>query len=290
MRQDKAQELSLEQINYIFRDYTIKRNLEVINITGGEPTLRPDLPDLIRLILDNSPKLKRIDLSTNGIDTARVIDQIERILALILPTPAKLSVNISLDGVGKTHEDVRGRAGIFASLDKTIDELRRLSSIYRILSLGLNMTISRLNYKAIEETLKYATEKGLGLNFTLAALSEIGVKSLELDQGFQLDGAQSKELILTFEKLMRNRMVNQKNGAFILSWLKRGRRNQGCIFKRQEAFLLEPDGRAYLCGNYQDFLIGNLAKEPFYPVWKQAVFRSRSIKNRCAGCLSNCYL
>src|SRR5437868_857858 len=37
---------------------------DYINITGGEPTIRKDLPDICRLL---NPKTKTLEISTNGL-------------------------------------------------------------------------------------------------------------------------------------------------------------------------------------------------------------------------------
>jgi MoaA/NifB/PqqE/SkfB family radical SAM enzyme len=175
IKQNKIKEPSLDKIRTVFYDKVLKNNLEIINLTGGEPTLREDLVDIVKIILENCPRLKYLDIPTNGVNTQQVIDQIERILALLLPTNVKLSVTVSLDGVGEMHELVRQGNGIFYKIEQTIDALKELMPFYPFFSLGLNMTISKINYKTIEEVKKYAMQKGIGINFTLSAISDIGV-------------------------------------------------------------------------------------------------------------------
>ncbi len=58
------------------------------------------------------------------------------------------SIWVSLDGVGKYHEEVRGK-GTFARLEKNIAECGHKH-------LSVNMVVNTLNYEAVDETIEYA--------------------------------------------------------------------------------------------------------------------------------------
>lgn len=289
-KQKQNKELSIDEIRYIFNDRLINNNLEIINITGGEPTLRDDLAEIIRIILEQCRNLKHIDISTNGVDTKRVVDQLERILAILLPTSVKLTVSISLDGLGETHERVRGTPNIFAKVEQTIKELKELMSLYPFFSFGFNMTISKLNYHAIEEVREYTREQGLGINFTLAAISEIGVESARIKERFEMNQEEKNKVALSLENLSRKGAIDQRYAKFILTWLRKGERNGGCAFKEGKAFLLEPDGETYLCGNLREFRIGNILVEPLERMRINSSNILKDISNRCSTCVSNCYI
>ncbi|MDD4894455.1 MAG: radical SAM protein [Candidatus Omnitrophica bacterium] len=289
VKQKQIKELSIEEIAKIFDDKLLINNLEIINITGGEPTLRDDLGQIVKIILQKCIRLKRIDISTNGVNTAQAVDQIERILALLLPTDVKLTASISLDGVGKAHERIRGAGGIFVKIEETIDELKKLMSLYPFFSLGFNMTISKLNYSAIEEVKRYALQKGIGVNFTLAAISDIGVESAKVRKEFEMNQDEKNKVVVSLEDLSRANMINQRYAQFLLTWLRKQRRSGGCAFKAAKAFLVEPDGATYLCGNFKEAGVGNISKEPLECMLKRSRSVLRSIPKNCASCVSNCY-
>jgi len=253
--------------------------------------MRQDLVDIVKVLINNCRRLCRVDIPTNGINTGRVVDNIERILAVLLPTNVKLTVTVSLDGLGEAHERVRGVSGIFNGIEKTIKELKELMLLYPFFSLGLNMTISKLNYQAIEDVRKYAALKGVGINFTLAAISDIGVKSLGLRENFEMDQNEKIKLILSLEDLLQNKALDPHYAKFILTWLRTGRRVADCAFRKRKAFLVEPDGEVYACGNFKEFRIGSLFNgESFGAIWNKSGGALKRASDKCLNCASNCYM
>ncbi len=289
-KQDWFKEFSLTEIQNLFNEQLIRNNLEIINITGGEPTLHPGLIEIIKIILKNCIHLKRIDISTNGVNTLQIIDQIEQILTILLPTDVKLTVSISLDGVGGVHEQVRGVPGIFDKIEQTIDGLKELILLYPFFSIGFNMTISKLNYFAIKEIREYAKQKDIGINFTLAAISEIGVESFHLRREFELDQKEKEIVISSLEELSQSQELNSSYIKFLLTWLKTNKRSGNCAFRNGKAFLLEPNGETYVCGNFRDGWVGNVTKEPFGKIYSRIPFTLKHLSHRCLTCASNCYM
>lgn len=283
-------ELSLEGISTICKDPLLRNNIEIVNLTGGEPTLRRDLDEIVALITTHFRRLKRIDISTNGVDTPVVTDKIERALALLLPTGVQLTANISIDGTGQVHERVRGIPGIFDNVEQTIGGLKELMSLYPNFKVGLNMTVSRLNVHALEGVKNFAEKAGIGLSFTLAALSDIGVESYRMKDAFLMDDASKKEAATFFEKLAQQRALDKGYARFLLSWLKTGLRRGSCAFKEGKAVLIEPDGQTYLCGNCSEFLITNILREPLDRSWRKSLRRAASLTQKCLYCNSNCYI
>lgn len=290
IKQKQVKEPDLNQIRTLFADKILKESLEIINITGGEPTLRGDLSEIIKLILQNCSKIKRIDISTNGVNTLQVVDQIERILALLLPTNIKLTTSISLDGLEEVHEQVRQTQKIFANIENTIYALKELMALYPFFNLGINMTISRFNYKIAEEVKRYVQDKGLGINFTLSALSDIGVESMPVKDNFEMQAEEKEEFIISLKKMQKAGEFNQDYLNFMAHWLLTGKRNGNCAFRKGKSILLEPSGDLYLCGNFKEFKIGNIFSEPFSRMRSRIPGISKYYARRCLTCSSNCYI
>src|SRR5690348_6068554 len=89
-------------------------------LSGGEPTLRRDLPDIIDLFIANNGA-DRIIIPTNGLIKSRVYDVVDR--ALANNPQLDLYLNIALDGYGKTHDRIRGVPG---NWEKARSEERRV--------------------------------------------------------------------------------------------------------------------------------------------------------------------
>src|SRR4030095_1729636 len=77
-------------------------------LSGGEPTLRRDVPDIIDLFVKNNG-VERIIIPTNGLIKSRVFDIVDS--ALGHNTSIDLYLNVALDGYGETHDRIRGVPG-----------------------------------------------------------------------------------------------------------------------------------------------------------------------------------
>ena len=289
-KQNKYPELSPSDIGKIFSDKVLSRSIKVVNLTGGEPTLRKDLVGVMKALVSSCINLERIDISTNGIRSEEVVDTIEQALAFLLPHKVKLGVSISLDGIGRTHNEVRGTPGAFEGVEKSIPELKELMRLYPWFSVGLNFTINRDNCHDLDNVFKYSLSHGLGANFTLAADSEIGVESLSVSRGFSLDDKQ-KEIVSGFiRRLKDSGHLHAQYVDFLLHWLACGKRHGPCAFQKGMSILCEPDGNAYACGNFKDFHIGNILKKPFSDNIIPKNKFDASYQKQCIRCNSNCYI
>ncbi|QQO11342.1 radical SAM protein [Breznakiella homolactica] len=74
-------------------------------LSGGEPTLREDLPEIIELFYKNN-KVKDINFPSNGIKGDLIVEWLKR-LRKSCPD-ANLTISISIDGFGSTHDTQRG--------------------------------------------------------------------------------------------------------------------------------------------------------------------------------------
>lgn len=84
----------------------------VVSICGGEPTLYPELPQLVSEIIERK---RHVYLCTNGL----LLD--EKVYGVVPPHP-RLMVNVHLDGMKETHDKVCARDGVFG---KAIEMIRR---------------------------------------------------------------------------------------------------------------------------------------------------------------------
>ena len=79
-----------------------------MTFTGGEPFLRADLDDLVISAYQHcQPEV--ITIPTNGMLTERVVEKVDR-MCRECPT-SSIGINLSLDGIGDEHDDIRGVEG-----------------------------------------------------------------------------------------------------------------------------------------------------------------------------------
>src|SRR5919201_370152 len=97
-----AGELSLEEIRTIAAGYPF---VSWLTLTGGEPTDRRDIAEIARAFRDTSPGLSIVNLSTNGLNTARIVETAKSMLSLGLP---RLVLAVSIDGPSAVNDEIRG--------------------------------------------------------------------------------------------------------------------------------------------------------------------------------------
>ncbi|PYS79730.1 MAG: radical SAM protein, partial [Acidobacteria bacterium] len=117
-------------------------------LSGGEPTLRHDASEIIKLFVKNNG-VRRIIIPTNGLLKART-SEIARD-ALGLNSELHLYLNVALDGYGETHDRVRGVPGNWARTLDCIASLYPLKEKYADrFRLNVNTVVCSENYAEIE--------------------------------------------------------------------------------------------------------------------------------------------
>jgi MoaA/NifB/PqqE/SkfB family radical SAM enzyme len=91
-----------------------------------------------------------ITIPTNGLLPDRVLAQAETIVRTC--QRAQVGINLSLDGVGAVHDDIRGVPGNWERSMETWRRLKELQTRYANLVLTVHTVISRFNIHLFEET------------------------------------------------------------------------------------------------------------------------------------------
>ncbi len=142
--------------------------------SGGEPTLRKDLPEMIGLAYKYC-RPGVINIPTNGIQDKIIPARIERVLQAA-PT-SDVIVNLSLDGVGENHDRVRGVKGNFERAMRTYAGLKELKGRYKNFTLGIHTVISNFNIDEFDNIHTFVRNELQPDNF----ISEIAEERVELD-------------------------------------------------------------------------------------------------------------
>src|ERR1044072_3132981 len=77
-------------------------------LSGGAPTLRRDVPEIIDAFVKTN-SVQRVIIPTNGLIKSRIFEIVDR--ALGDHPGLALYLNIALDGYGETHDQIRGVPG-----------------------------------------------------------------------------------------------------------------------------------------------------------------------------------
>ncbi len=142
--------------------------------SGGEPTLRKDLPEMVGLAYRHChPGI--INIPTNGIQDKIIPGRVEQVLQAA--PGSEVIINLSLDGVGVKHDIVRGVRGNFERAMRTYAGLKALKGRYKNFTLGVHTVISNFNVDDFDEIYAFVTNELKPDQF----ISEIAEERVELD-------------------------------------------------------------------------------------------------------------
>lgn len=147
------EELSLPEIGKLFSSFG---PLLRVLISGGEPFLRDDLPQIVREIcLHSNPR--HITIPTNGIMTEKIVSSTEEILSW--SADATINIGISLSGLGLDRDLLMG---IHGSFDKALDTyyaLKELKLRFPRLIVGVIITHTSSNQRQLDKIYEFAKKE-----------------------------------------------------------------------------------------------------------------------------------
>ena len=133
-----------------------------VSICGGEPTVYPELGELIDGIIE---RRRHIYLCTNALLND------ENVYGVIPPNK-RLTINVHLDGLRETHDFVCAREGVF---DKAIEMIREGK---------------RLGYHLITNTTIFKETDIEEVEALCQLLSELGVDGMLISPGYQYESVE----------------------------------------------------------------------------------------------------
>ena len=160
--QKRTRELSPAEWGKLFGDKFFSR-VKYVGFTGGEPTLRSDLPEIFRATAKALPHLKGLSMITNAIRERDVLARVEDCAAVCREAGLGFSVMVSLDGLGAVHDQVRGRPGNFESAVRCIEYFSQAG-----FATSFGCTITKTNLEYVDDLLDQVIEKGWYGRFRIA--------------------------------------------------------------------------------------------------------------------------
>lgn len=154
MKRDK--EFTPKELERILSN-TLFENLQSVGVSGGEPTLREDLPDIYRVLVNNLPQIKGTGIITNAIQKKDVINKIMASGDVCHKAGVPFNVMVSLDGIGVIHDRIRGRDGNFKNALGVIRYFRDKTNI----PISIGCTITKDNVWHVDEVLDFCRDEGV---------------------------------------------------------------------------------------------------------------------------------
>lgn len=245
----EKEELKLWEIEKIFQSMD---RVFLLNIAGGEPFLRDDLPEICGLAYKYlSPRV--IHSPTNCLAPKRIEDVVIRILGRIENTP--LTIKLSVDGVEEKHDYIRGVKGNFDKFLNTYKRLHEVQKDYPNFYLDAGMTISNYNINNIEELEEYV-KKNLKFDNFLHEIADWRGELFNLDLPIRPTGEEYTKIINYLTDRVREDMKDSRKLSKITQALR-------LVYYDRAARVLREDKRVIPC--YAG--ISNAHLNPWGGIW-----------------------
>ena len=288
---DRKSDMTLDQLEPVLHS-PFWGAVENLNISGGEPTTRNDLPEMVEMFHRHLPRLRKIGINTTGLTPKRAIPMLTRIVEFCASKGVLISIRVSLDGIGDVHNQVRSVKNGFDKASQTIEAMQALASQHENFSFGIASTIFATNMEDAQNILAWARTKGLDVVFNMLRFTDAMLHNRDLQEKI---GFHQRE-----EEFMRNFFLDRVQEESVLSgqsfmylhyadMIANGyHRTMPCPFQSQ-GLLLNPNGDLHYCENSQK--LGNVLDESAESLYYKAenLDHRQHIKDRvCPTCLSPC--
>ncbi len=268
----------LKEIRELGLEYykKIPASLRDINVSGGEPFLRQDIVELVKILHETCPKA-RIVISSNGYLTDLIEDKMREILKFAPNT----GVGISIDGIGEMHDKIRGIPGGFNLSVKTVKTLREKLGMS---NLRLAFTISKQNIEHLGKVYDLSRELGVQFTLALAQSSEFFFGGKQVVEGPDDKALQEQFVYLIRQELKSWQPKRWVRAYFAKSLFDFARTGKQVLPSRAaiDFFFLDPFGNVYP-SVVHNAVMGNLEQNNFSEIWNSPAAESAREKVKTAS-------
>lgn len=252
--------------------------LKFVNLTGGEPFIREDLEEIVRVCYTKSP---RIVISTSGWYEDRVI-------ALAKKFP-NIGIRISIEGLSQKNDELRGREGGF---DRGLRTLLRLKEM-GLNDIGFGCTISNSNSRDMLSL--YQLSKSLGMEFATASFHNSYYFHKEDNVITNKDEVCENFRTLIEWQLQEKHPKSWFRAYFnmgLINYIEGNRRMLPCEAGTVN-FFIDPWGEVYPCNGMEEKYwkdsMGNIHDyEDFLTLWNSP--KAEQVREMVRKCPKNCWM
>ncbi|HSR53234.1 MAG TPA: radical SAM protein [Acidobacteriota bacterium] len=257
----KFGELTFEEIEKVARSLP---NLLSLSLTGGEPYLRPDLPEIAQAFERHSG-VRNIQIPSNGLLVDKTLQRAEALLKKV--KKARVATGVSLDGPEDIHNTVRDNPRSFKKALQTLRGLKELKPHFPNLSVGVALTVSAANQDRLEEFYRYVDQelRPDAITITLTRGNPIDGSLKEVDLGRYRDFARRviryrRENRLTDSWMDRIVIAKEEETYRLIDEAAEAQTRISPCYGGELIGILSETGKVYVCetldkemGNVRDF-------------------------------------
>ena len=250
-----------------------------INITGGEPTLRPDIDRIFEILY---PKSSLLELSTNGYNTKKIVE-----LANNYPN---ILIRVSVEGLPKINDTKRGIKDGFDHALRTMLELKKT----KCKNIGFSVVISPDNYMDLLHLYDLCVALDVELGNSAVHNSWYFHKDdnqIESEEALRQHELFVKALLTSKRRHIKDRLKDYGRAYFNRSIHRRLRGDTdeyrppcGAL---SDFFFIYPWGNVTPCnGSGEEWIMGNIKEDSFENIMasdkaKEAMEKVRQCKRNC---------
>ncbi len=272
-------EITTEQFKKVVWKIFYQAKCPTLSFTGGEPTLREDLPELIEYAksLGEDKRRFRVNLITNGIRCARE-DYVKALVKAGLD-----SAQVSLEaGSPEIHDAITRNKGSFNKTVKGVKNLRDAG-----IHVHTNTTICSLNKDRMKELIDFLVDELRSEYFSANMVIRTGT-ALENDVG--LTYTEMGKLLPEIISYSRDRGIKfvwySPIPYCIFNPVAHGLGSKSCA-ACHGLLSISPEGEVLPCSSFSKG-VGNILKQEFESIWFNRVAKywreKRFVPPPCRGC------
>ena len=264
--------LSTSDLCHCLKD-PLMANIKYILNSGGEPTLI-NLEDIIEVEHSILPKAS-LQISSNALLPNRLAQAIEYAMSIGVK---HLDVGLSIDGIGETHDRLRGVEGNFAKLELTLELLKRMREKYpNRIFVTMGSTLTDITAQEAEKLYAYSQKINVSFMwhwFNSSQFYENRNSKLAIDKG---------TLKVISEYPFRSLYVDMWQKSLETKQLPKFR----C--RSLETFMvIRCNGDVVPCLSCWNESIGNIKQQELSTIWKSVSANIERLKIKsCSGCLNS---
>jgi MoaA/NifB/PqqE/SkfB family radical SAM enzyme len=284
---NRKDDLTTEEIFALSRSLG---RIENLNLSGGEPFLRPEFGEICRQFIRQN-KVRQIYVPTNGYFTDRTVKQIAETLKE--PDLDLFVAEISLDGLGEFHNKFRGSPGSFDRAMATYDALAQLQDSDPRLRIHSISTATDVNMDEIRRLTAYLLERCPRMDHHNLAL----IRGDRKNPSLQGPGLLAYQQLYDYVRRVWAAREEKRYGSLVepmLQWAKSrtAARKEQVIPCRAGTLsaVVYSNGDVSVCETHAP--LGNLREKTFWEIWRspEAQTLRESIAAKQCYCTNEVFL